>query len=60
MSAEGKRPIFVDGKPLSAGSKVRLYDNAVVEIATLRFIFSINHDLIRTIHNESVKYNLPP
>lgn len=60
MASEGKRPIFVDGKPISVGSKVRLYDNAVVEIACLRFIFSINHDLIRAIHNESVKYNLPP
>lgn len=60
LSSEGKRPIFVDGKPVTAGSKIRLYDNAVVEIACLRFIFSINHDLIRAIHNESVKYNLPP
>ncbi|XP_066148394.1 microspherule protein 1 [Euwallacea fornicatus] len=60
LSAEGKRPIFVDSKPIFAGSKVRLYDNAVVEIACLRFIFSINHDLIRAIHNESVRYNLPP
>lgn len=60
LASEGKRPIFVDGKPISAGSKVRLYDNAVVEIACLRFIFSINHDLIRAIHNESVRYSLPP
>nr|CAI5828531.1 unnamed protein product [Callosobruchus analis] len=60
LSSEGKRPIFVDGRPIAAGNKVRLYDNAVVEIACLRFIFSINHDLIRAIHNESVRYNLPP
>lgn len=60
LGSEGKRPIFVDGRPISAGNKVRLYDNAVVEISCLRFIFSVNHDLIRTIHNESVRYNLPP
>ncbi|KAF7267195.1 microspherule protein Rcd5 [Rhynchophorus ferrugineus] len=60
LSSEGKRPIFVAGKPVTAGNKVRLHDHAVVEIACLRFIFSINHDLIRAIHNESVKYNLPP
>ncbi|ENN78343.1 hypothetical protein D910_05314, partial [Dendroctonus ponderosae] len=53
LSSEGKRPIFVDGKPISAGTKVRLYDSAVVEIACLRFIFTVNHDLIRAIHNES-------
>ncbi|KAJ8910829.1 hypothetical protein NQ315_015564 [Exocentrus adspersus] len=60
LSSEGKRPIFVDGRPITAGNKVRLYDNAVVEISCLRFIFSVNHDLIRAIHNESVRYNLPP
>ncbi|XP_056630716.1 microspherule protein 1 [Diorhabda sublineata] len=60
LSSEGKRPIFVDGRPITAGNKIRLYDNAVVEIACLRFIFFINHDLIRAIHNESVRYNLPP
>ncbi|CAH1119529.1 unnamed protein product [Phaedon cochleariae] len=59
LSSEGKRPIFVDGRPITAGNKVRLYDNAVVEIACLRFIFSVNHDLIRAIHNESVRYSLP-
>lgn len=60
LSSEGKRPIFVDGRPITAGNKVRLYDNAVVEISCLRFIFSVNHDLIRAIHNESIRYNIPP
>lgn len=55
LSSEGKRPIFVNGRPITNGNKVRLYDNAVVEIACLRFIFSVNHDLIRSIHNESVR-----
>ncbi|KAK9891939.1 hypothetical protein WA026_017422 [Henosepilachna vigintioctopunctata] len=59
LSSEGKRPIFVDGRPIHSGNKIRLYDNAVVEIACLRFIFSVNHDLIRVIHNESIRYNVP-
>ncbi|XP_065160741.1 microspherule protein 1 isoform X2 [Atheta coriaria] len=59
LSSEGKRPIFVDGRPISNGNKVRLFDNAVVEIACLRFIFSINQDLIRVIHNEAVRLNMP-
>lgn len=41
------------------GNKVRLYDNSVVEISCLRFIFSVNQDLIRVIHNESVRFNMP-
>ena len=48
----------MDGRPITAGNKVRLYDNAVVEISCLRFIFSVNHDLIRTIH-DSLRYNGP-
>lgn len=60
LSSEGKRPIFVDGKPIMAGNKVRLYNNSVVEIASLRFIFSVNQELIRIIHSEAVRLNLPP
>ncbi|XP_022914265.1 microspherule protein 1 isoform X2 [Onthophagus taurus] len=60
LSSEGRRPIFVDGRPITTGNKVRLYDNSVIEIATLRFIFCINQDLIRVIHNESVRLNIPP
>ncbi|KAB0791491.1 hypothetical protein PPYR_03291 [Photinus pyralis] len=57
ISSEGKRPIFVDGRPIMAGNKVRLYDNSVVEFSSLRFIFSINHEIIRVIHNENVRFN---
>ncbi|XP_018335479.1 microspherule protein 1 [Agrilus planipennis] len=60
LSSEGKRPIFVDGRPIMPGNKVRLNDNSVVEIASLRFIFSVNQELIKVIHNESVRFNLPP
>ncbi|GLV44779.1 Reduction in Cnn dots 5 [Carabus blaptoides fortunei] len=60
LSSEGKRPIFVDGRPILSGNKVRLYNNSIVEIASLRFIFSVNQEIIRVIHNEAVKLNLPP
>lgn len=60
LSSEGKRPIFVDGRPILQGNKVRLYNNSVVEMGSLRFIFSVNQELIRVIHNEAVKLNVPP
>lgn len=60
MSSEGKRPIFIDGRPIISGNKARLFDNSIVEIASLRFIFSVNQDLIRAIHHESASLNLPP
>ncbi|CAG9763491.1 unnamed protein product [Ceutorhynchus assimilis] len=50
LYSEGQRPVFVNGKPVEAGHKERLYHNTVVEFHTLKFIFLINQDLIRTIH----------
>ncbi|KAF5303984.1 hypothetical protein FQA39_LY01769 [Lamprigera yunnana] len=55
MLSEGKRPIFVDGRPIMSGNKIRLYDNSVVEFASLRFVFTINQDLIKVLHTESVR-----
>ncbi|KAF2364320.1 Microspherule protein N-terminal domain [Trinorchestia longiramus] len=43
---EGKRAMFVDGKPVVAGSSCRLLNNSVLEIAALRFIFLINAGLV--------------
>ncbi|CAH0724662.1 unnamed protein product, partial [Brenthis ino] len=59
MSSEGKRPIFVDGRPILQGNKVKLNHNTVIEIAGLRFVFLINQDLISAIRQESVKVNIP-
>lgn len=55
ISNEGKRSIFVDGKPVLSGSKYRLSNNCVVEIAGLRFTFLVNQDLVDVIRNEAVK-----
>lgn len=52
---EGKRGIYIDSKPILAGSKCRLNNNSVVEISGLRFIFLINQDLIHIIRSEAAK-----
>ncbi|KOB78826.1 putative Microspherule protein 1 [Operophtera brumata] len=59
MSSEGKRPIFVDGRPILQGNKVKLNHNSVIEIAGLRFIFLVNQELISAIRQEAVKVNIP-
>ncbi|KDR21571.1 hypothetical protein L798_01725 [Zootermopsis nevadensis] len=60
LSSEGKRAIYVDGRPILAGNKYRLNNNSVVEIAGLRFIFLVNQDLISVIRREAAKMNLQP
>ncbi|KOC60449.1 Microspherule protein 1 [Habropoda laboriosa] len=60
LSSEGKRPIFVDSRPILAGNKMKLNNNSVIEIAGLRFIFLINQELISVIRQEVVKLNLKP
>ncbi|XP_045775479.1 microspherule protein 1 [Maniola jurtina] len=59
MSSEGKRPIFVDGRPVLQGNKVKLNHNSVIEIAGLRFVFLINQELISAIRQEAVKVTIP-
>lgn len=60
LSSEGKRAIYVDGRPILAGNKYRLNNNSVVEVAGLRFIFLINQELINVIRQEVAKMNLQP
>ncbi|CAL4096674.1 unnamed protein product [Meganyctiphanes norvegica] len=55
IANEGKRPIYVDGKPILANNKAKLNNNSVVEISSLRFIFLINLDLINVIRQETAK-----
>ncbi|KAL5005836.1 hypothetical protein ScPMuIL_016994 [Solemya velum] len=55
IANEGKRAIYIDGKPVLAGNKQKLNNNSVVEISCLRFIFLINQDLITVIRNEAHK-----
>lgn len=46
LQSEGKRPVFVDGKPILSGDSARLLNNSVIEIASLKFIFLINAGLV--------------
>lgn len=59
LSNEGKRPIFVDGVPIISGNKIKLHNNNVIEIAGLRFIFLINHDIVQKIRLESASLSTP-
>ncbi|XP_014670670.1 PREDICTED: microspherule protein 1-like [Priapulus caudatus] len=52
---EGKRPLYIDGKPVLHGNKYKLGNNCVVEISCLRFIFLINQDLINVIRAEAAR-----
>uniref|UniRef100_A0A8C3NN97 Microspherule protein 1 n=1 Tax=Geospiza parvula TaxID=87175 RepID=A0A8C3NN97_GEOPR len=55
IANEGRRPIFIDGRPVLGGSKWKLSNNSVVEIASLRFVFLINHELIAMIRSEAAR-----
>ncbi|XP_028653886.1 microspherule protein 1 isoform X2 [Erpetoichthys calabaricus] len=55
IANEGRRPIYVDGRPVLTGNKWKLNNNSVVEIAGLRFVFLINQDLISLIKAEAAK-----
>ncbi|XP_053675554.1 microspherule protein 1 [Anopheles nili] len=59
MTNEGKRPLYIDGRPLLCGRKTRLNDNCVIEISNLRFVFLINHEFINAVRQESAKMNIP-
>ncbi|XP_031551329.1 microspherule protein 1-like [Actinia tenebrosa] len=43
---EGRRPLLIDGKPITLGTKARLHHNSTFEICGLRFVFLINQDLV--------------
>uniref|UniRef100_A0A0C9R6T0 Mcrs1_0 protein n=1 Tax=Fopius arisanus TaxID=64838 RepID=A0A0C9R6T0_9HYME len=63
LSSEGKRPIFVNGRPILPGNKIKLQNNSVIEVASFQFVFLINLDLIPEIRNQSEKklqYELKP
>lgn len=55
IANEGRRPIYIDGRPVLGGNKWKLNNNSVVEIASLRFVFLINQDLITLIKTEAAK-----
>ncbi|XP_009464573.1 PREDICTED: microspherule protein 1, partial [Nipponia nippon] len=45
----------IGGRPVLGGNKWKLNNNSVVEIASLRFVFLINQDLIALIKAEAAK-----
>ena len=52
----GKRPVYIDSKPvLGGGNCLKINNNSVVEIAGLRFVFLINQDLIAAVRAEALK-----
>ncbi|KAF6718092.1 Microspherule protein 1 [Oryzias melastigma] len=55
IANEGRRPIYIDGRPVLSGNKWKLNNNSVVEIASLRFVFLINLELISLIKAEAAK-----
>ncbi|XP_007908189.1 microspherule protein 1 isoform X2 [Callorhinchus milii] len=55
IANEGRRPLYIDGRPVLSGNKWKLNSNSVVEIAGLRFVFLINQDLITLIRAEAAK-----
>ncbi|KPP69644.1 microspherule protein 1-like [Scleropages formosus] len=55
IANEGRRPIYIDGRPVLSGNKWKLNNNSVVEIASLRFVFLINQELISLIKAEAAK-----
>lgn len=58
MTNDGKRPLYVDGKPILSGSKVKLVNNAVIEIADLRLVFLTNQELVSQIRQGATRMML--
>ncbi|XP_065827278.1 microspherule protein 1-like isoform X2 [Oscarella lobularis] len=46
---EGKRPVFIDGKPVLNGSKAKIRHSSVVEVGELAFTFLVNTDLVHSL-----------
>lgn len=49
---EGKKPMFIDGKPVLTGNKYKLSNNSVIEIAVLRFVFIVNLEAIAALRSK--------
>lgn len=50
---EGKKPIFVDGKPVLLGNMSKISTNSVIEITVLRFIFIINQEAVSALKTKT-------
>jgi microspherule protein 1 len=55
----GKRAFHVDSKPVLGNlCGAKLFNNSVVEIAGLRFVFLVNQDLIAAVRAEALKSHM--
>ncbi|GFT77578.1 microspherule protein 1 [Nephila pilipes] len=50
---EGKKPMFIDGKPVLIGNKYKLNNNSVIEITVLRFVFIVNTEALAALRTKS-------
>jgi len=57
LANEGNGSVVVNGVPVLPGESTILHNNAVVEFASLRFIFLVNLELNEAIRSEAVKNN---
>ncbi|CAG0898031.1 unnamed protein product [Darwinula stevensoni] len=55
---EGKRPIYIDGKPVLQGSKAKIRNQSIFEVSHLQFIFLVNLDLVAAVEEETAKNTL--
>lgn len=58
ISNVGKRPIFVDGKTLLEGSKARVCNNSVIEVAHVRLVLVANANVGAHVHATSPRLQL--
>uniref|UniRef100_A0A336LJD3 CSON006037 protein n=1 Tax=Culicoides sonorensis TaxID=179676 RepID=A0A336LJD3_CULSO len=55
LTNNGKRPIFLNGFPLISGQKCKIWNNSVIEVGGLSFVFLINQELLGVIRQEDAK-----
>ncbi|XP_030921435.1 microspherule protein 1 [Geospiza fortis] len=55
IANEGRRPIFIDGRPVLVGFWGGVSQPLPPQIASLRFVFLINHELIAMIRSEAAR-----
>jgi len=51
----GKRPIWINNKPIETNQRARLHSHALIEVGGMRMLFVPNPSLVRCIQPESYK-----
>ncbi|KAJ6218300.1 hypothetical protein RDWZM_009457 [Blomia tropicalis] len=52
MYNTGKRPIYIDSKPLLTDTSFQINHNSLIEFSSLKFMFLVNLELISKMRNE--------